>query len=94
VRQLVKVLSGAIENLKTHFPDGAKTIYAEVIHPYQGWIGITLLVVVGDLPLLVVQWRAIWLDVLDPLGGVAIAITLTCACWGSASATATSAFTY
>ena len=48
MRQLVKVLSGAIENLKTHFPDGAKTIYAEVIHPYQGWIGITLLVVVGD----------------------------------------------
>jgi MscS family membrane protein len=76
VRQLVKVLSGAIENLKTNFPEEAKTIYAKVLRPYQSWIGITLLVVLGDLPLLVLQRRAIWLDGLELGVGVAIAINV------------------
>ncbi len=77
VRQLLKVLSGAIESARgTLFPEKAKTIYTKVVKPYQSWIGITLLMVLGDLPLLILQRRAVWLNGLELVVGVAIAINI------------------
>lgn len=57
-------------------PDEAKSIYAKVVRPNQEWLGITLLLILGDTPLLVLQHRAIWLDALELIVGVAIAINL------------------
>ncbi|MBE9138496.1 mechanosensitive ion channel [Nodosilinea sp. LEGE 07088] len=57
-------------------PDKAKSIYAQVVRPHQNWLGITLLLILGDLPLLVLQRQAVWLDALELIVGIAIAINM------------------
>jgi len=77
VRQLMKAIPDAIDNLRHNIlPEEVKSIYTKVVRPYQGWIGITLFVILGDLPLLILQRRALWLDALELVVGVAIAINV------------------
>ncbi|MGB3310882.1 MAG: mechanosensitive ion channel domain-containing protein [Nodosilinea sp.] len=75
--QGLKPLPKTIGALTTNVvPDRVKAIYAAVIRPHQNWLAITLLVILGDLPLLILQRRAVWLDALELIVGVAIAINI------------------
>lgn len=57
-------------------PERIKAIYTAVIRPHQRWLAITLLCILGDIPLLILQRQAVWLDALELIVGVAIAINI------------------
>ncbi|MGB5972915.1 MAG: mechanosensitive ion channel domain-containing protein, partial [Nodosilinea sp.] len=77
LRRRLQEIPKAVTNFTTKaLSDEVKSIYAQVIRPYQSWLGITLLAILCDIPLLILQRRAVWLDALELVAGVAIAINI------------------
>jgi MscS family membrane protein len=77
IRRWFKDLPNTIKAITDNLlPDEAKSIYAKVVRPHQNWLGITLLLMVGDIPLLFVQRQTFWLDALEFIVGTAIAINI------------------
>lgn len=82
LRRRLKLLPDAITTLTSSvssgsvLPDRVKAIYSAVIRPHQNWLGLTLLCILGDVPLLILQRRAVWLDALELIVGVGIAINI------------------
>ncbi|MGB3200704.1 MAG: mechanosensitive ion channel domain-containing protein [Nodosilinea sp.] len=73
----LKPLPNTIDTLTTDaVPERIKAIYAAVIRPHQRWLAITLLCILADSPLLILQHQAVWLDALELIVGVAIAINI------------------
>jgi MscS family membrane protein len=77
LRRWLKDLPGTVKGFMDRvLPAEARSIYAKVVRPQQNWLGITLLLILADIPLLVLQRRAVWLDALEFIVGIAIAVNL------------------
>lgn len=57
-------------------PPKSKDIFREVILPFDNWIRLLLLLIIGDIVLLFFQDESLWLDIAEFAAGIALSINL------------------